>query len=321
MYIYISNLILTNQKMEDNPTTYIHNNGINEDTIVNKDYFNQINNQQILTCCICDELLNDPLMCSKCQTSFCKHCINSWLSKSKICPMQCQNSQYVEVSKVLKSIMDGLIIKCELCGEQTTLFKYPKHSQTCSKPKCFNCGSEVNNLNTLKIRLEKENEKKKLGMFGNKIVNIIKLPNEVKDYIVFHIYITNESYQGFLYVNVDKNKYIEPTQYRPNASFFKIIFRNGKKNLMVYVNEQNTWLYVGLGHDKAIRATSYENKMCNVDINIEERCIKDCVKNKEQERLTCRKTNKRFYFCEKTDEYQQCDIDFHFLGRYSLYDI
>ena len=237
--------------------------------------------------------------------------------------MQCRDSQYIEVSKVLKSIMDGLIIKCELCGQQTTLFKYPKHSQTCSKPKCFNCGSEVNNLSTLKIRLVKENEKKKLGMFGKKIVKAIELPNEVKDYIVFHLFVTTGNYQGFLYVNMDKDKYIELTQYRPNASFFKIIFRNGKKNLMVYSNDNDNkvWLYVGLGHDKALRATSHESKMCNVDINLEEGCIKDCVKNKDQKRLTCRKTNKRFYFCEKTDEYQQCDVDFHFLGRYSLYDI
>ena len=297
-------------------TTYMHDNGINEETIVNSDYYNQLNKEQILICCICDELLNDPLMCSQCQTSFCKRCINSWLVKSKMCPMQCQNSQYVEVSKVLKSIMDGLIIKCELCGQQTTLFKYPKHSQTCSHLKCFNCGSETANPNTLKIRPEKANEKKELGMVGKKIASVIKLPNEVKNCIVFHLFITIGNYQGFLYVDTDKDKYIELTQYRPHANVFKIIFKNGTKNLMVYVNDKG-WLYVGLGFDKALRATVHEHKMCNVAINIGERYIKNYVNKKAGERLSFRKTNRRLYFYEKTDEYQRCDVDFHFLGRYS----
>lgn len=167
-----------------------HDNGISEEYIINKDYFNLIKNQQLLTCCICTKLLNEPLMCSSCQISCCKLCIDSWLLKSNVCPMQCQEYTYIEVSKVLKSIMDELKIKCNICGNETTLLKYPEHIKKCKNVKCFNCGSEVN-LPQMKIHSKRKKDMKFMK-------DPIQLPKNVENYLVFHLYIITNDYKGFL---------------------------------------------------------------------------------------------------------------------------
>ena len=96
-----------------------------------------------LTCQICEEIIFDPIECSKCQNIFCKECLEFWLKKKEICPLNCPGIfQPKQVHKLVKKSLLNLKYKCENfefgCKETPTYVNLIEHEKCCifSKQKC-----------------------------------------------------------------------------------------------------------------------------------------------------------------------------------------
>lgn len=64
-----------------------------------------------LICSICQEVLEDPMECSECQTNFCSACIALWMTKSKICPNRC-DLKLQRSHRFVRSELEKLQIYC-----------------------------------------------------------------------------------------------------------------------------------------------------------------------------------------------------------------
>ncbi len=78
--------------------------------VINDDFFNSVKDE--VTCSICMDIKIDPVMCSKCQNSFCDKCIKEWKKKSAQCPMKCDSPSYFK-SRVTKNLVYKLKFKCK----------------------------------------------------------------------------------------------------------------------------------------------------------------------------------------------------------------
>lgn len=119
----------------------------NLDLIQNIDFFHKFDNN--LICSICLGFLIDPLECSKCQSNYCKNCLNGWSGR---CPKKCGFRNYVKVHKMTAQALDELKIKCLRCSKYINYSKYVDHiEKTCEKLmiKCVNeeCQQEMEKIN------------------------------------------------------------------------------------------------------------------------------------------------------------------------------
>ena len=84
--------------------------GINEDFIENLGEFPE-NVLQSLECCICIELVKDPVECKGCQSIYCKECWDQLKIAGKGCVMRC-TSNVDKANKFLFDILKRLKLKC-----------------------------------------------------------------------------------------------------------------------------------------------------------------------------------------------------------------
>jgi len=179
--------------------------GISESLIENIIYYEQLKEQ--LTCNICYNLLNEPLMCSSCEVPFCKLCINSWTLNNTTCPSRCSSNSYVDIPRLFKQILEGLKLKCKY-GCTVSLLNYSQHKSLCElKNKevvCWNCQKVTLKQSELLLKEEdyknliKKNEEviiieknikekneeriNKLELENNRLSNrVIELENELKN--------------------------------------------------------------------------------------------------------------------------------------------
>ena len=80
------------------------------DYIIKDDFFNSVKEE--VTCSICLDIKIDPLMCTKCQNSYCSKCIKNWQSKSGLCPYQCESPKY-SIARVVKNLVSKLNFRCK----------------------------------------------------------------------------------------------------------------------------------------------------------------------------------------------------------------
>ncbi len=119
---------------------------LDESLVINKDYFEPLKDQ--LFCQICLGLLNNPVMCTFCETPYCSRCINQWKTKKNTCPSRCKKIVLKEVPRLFKNMLDGLKLKCKN-GCEVSLLDYNNHIQHCEgikkdkEVKCWNCSSLV----------------------------------------------------------------------------------------------------------------------------------------------------------------------------------
>jgi len=111
---------------------------IDESLIENKEYFNHVKDD--ITCAICLGILNEPLLCKKCETPFCKVCINKWKEKNESCPNRCSTIILVEVHRLLKNTLDKIKLNLP-CGCYLSLLNYNTHITPCTleKETCMSC--------------------------------------------------------------------------------------------------------------------------------------------------------------------------------------
>ena len=102
---------------------------INEGTVVDNEIY-QLFKESVI-CPICTNILIEPVMCMKCQNSYCKRCSEDWSKKNDKCPNRCENPNY-QRSLEKNNILSKLKFKCENCGEQIFYDKVEKHTNECT---------------------------------------------------------------------------------------------------------------------------------------------------------------------------------------------
>jgi len=136
---------------------------ISEDQIINKEIFKGFEDE--ITCSICLKLLRDPTSCSKCETCFCKTCIEEWMKKNNSCTLKCTPLELKDINISQRKILNKINIKC-LNGCSVPLLDYYNHIKTCSLEKnkevtCWNC-SKVCKESEIKMSLSDVEELKQL---------------------------------------------------------------------------------------------------------------------------------------------------------------
>ena len=68
---------------------------------------------QDILCCICFDIVRQPVVCGSCQNIFCSICLNDWLSKPRTsCPMRCETFIQGECTEHLLERLNELQVKC-----------------------------------------------------------------------------------------------------------------------------------------------------------------------------------------------------------------
>ena len=149
---------------------------IDESMIKNLSDYNLIKDEII--CEICQGILIKPKQCEICESIFCEKCINSWLTKNKSCPKRCDKFIMRDCPKLMKKILDKLIIQCPLCKNEFNydFFVY-KHYNICVEekkmvkcPLCANCQIKYKTLIEYNNKLKEEKNEilKELEKYKNK---------------------------------------------------------------------------------------------------------------------------------------------------------
>ena len=131
--------------------------GINEDFIENIGEFPE-NVLQSLECCICIELVKDPVECKECQSIYCKDCWEQLKIAGKGCVMRCQKQKVEKANKFVFDILQKIKLKCPICEEGG--LNYPKfllHYDCCVIAQKYGTSDELS-----RIEFEKNEEIEKL---------------------------------------------------------------------------------------------------------------------------------------------------------------
>ena len=78
--------------------------------VIKNDFYNSI--EEEITCSICRNIKVNPVMCTKCQNSFCNNCIEEWKKKSHLCPFKCIYPDYTNC-RLVKNLLSKLTFKCK----------------------------------------------------------------------------------------------------------------------------------------------------------------------------------------------------------------
>ena len=93
--------------------------------VIQDEFFQSIKEE--ITCTICLDIKIDPMMCTKCQNSYCASCIKNWEKKSPLCPMKCESPSYT-IARVVKNLICKLNFKCKNgCNEIIPFEKIKSH--------------------------------------------------------------------------------------------------------------------------------------------------------------------------------------------------
>ncbi len=100
--------------------------------VIKDEFFKSIEDE--ITCSICSGIKQNPIMCIKCQNSFCSNCIDDWKKKSNECPFKCPNPEYT-LCRIVKNLLSKLNFKCKNdCGEIIPFDKLNSHYESdCKK--------------------------------------------------------------------------------------------------------------------------------------------------------------------------------------------
>ena len=96
-----------------------------EEYVIKDEFYKSIADE--ITCSICSSIKQNPMMCSKCQNSFCSTCCEDWKKKSKECPFKCNDPEYV-FCRIVNNLLSKLNFKCKNnCGEIIPYEKLNSH--------------------------------------------------------------------------------------------------------------------------------------------------------------------------------------------------
>jgi len=128
---FISNTINLNYSTKlDNTSKQDFSKFLDESSVDNKDFFNQI--KEDITCLICHGLIWNPLICTNCEIAYCSECISKWKLINSQCLTRCSNNSIIlkPIGRILKNLLDKVIINCQN-GCKISLLQYPTHILPC----------------------------------------------------------------------------------------------------------------------------------------------------------------------------------------------
>ena len=103
-----------------------------------------------LTCGICQDIFDEPVVTLCCRQTYCKSCINQWLSNNNTCPNDRQNltvNMLAQPPRLVLNILNKLQVKCEnygsVCDYILALEQMKEHTKTCNT--CGGC-KELNKV-------------------------------------------------------------------------------------------------------------------------------------------------------------------------------
>ena len=146
-------------------STYI---SLDPESIKNVDFYNSISD--IIKCSICHNILLMPVTCNSCENHFCKNCVSNWVKVNKsdtACPFKCSKNEFKSSQRVVTSLLDKLIFKCNCNSESfkdakdEVLYSYTDFIKHISKD-CKNfeieciCNGKIKYLNFCKSNLFSE---------------------------------------------------------------------------------------------------------------------------------------------------------------------
>ncbi len=108
-----------------------------------------VNNDKLsptLQCCICLDLVMEPIECKNCNKLFCKECIETWLKKSNECPNKHLFSKKIGLDDWIKPALDRIFIKCPFqhCNNSYAYSQWKNHTKKCnSKNKGFKSAGDT----------------------------------------------------------------------------------------------------------------------------------------------------------------------------------
>ena len=141
---------------------------ININNIIENDIFKLFKDS--VTCPLCHNILINPIMCMKCDGTFCKKCIDDWEKKNLKCPNNCNEPNYQQNS-IKNDILYKLKFKCEECEEEIYYNEMKNHIDKCTHKKDL---SQIYIKNNRGMKRLNPNEVEILKKKGNKIIFITR---------------------------------------------------------------------------------------------------------------------------------------------------
>lgn len=174
--------------------------GISEDQIENYQEYQEI--LKSLNCCICLDIVKNPVECSTCESLYCDECWNLMKISGKKCVINC-TTPVIKANSFVYNILDKLIIRCDYCGKGGISYsKYIKHSESCSMLKKYGTVDELS-----KILQEKT---KKIASLKKELDDIKNNNLEAKSYVIISPRLTKEQLrQKYITVNLNLNQKME----------------------------------------------------------------------------------------------------------------
>ena len=108
---------------------------INTNTIVEDEIYNLFKDSVI--CPICKNILINPVLCLKCQDSFCQKCIDDKSKNNEECLNKCSEPSF-QKSMGKNDILSKLKFNCQKCGGEYYYHEITKHNETCNSIKPSN---------------------------------------------------------------------------------------------------------------------------------------------------------------------------------------
>ena len=153
--------------------------GINEDQIENFSEYEEILNS--LNCCICLDIVKNPVECSKCQSLYCAECWKSMEIAGKDCVLHCK-VPIVKANKFVFQILDKLKIRCNNCNQGGISYsKFLIHDNVCLFLSTYGGVVELTKIVDEKNR-QIEHLQKKISDIKHNDLTVQSMIQEVKEY-------------------------------------------------------------------------------------------------------------------------------------------
>ena len=130
---------------------------INNETIVKDTIYNLFKDSVI--CGLCNNIFINPIMCMKCQNSYCQKCLDK---NNKVCPNNCNEPNFNKcLSKI--DILSKLKFKCKKCGIEYLYHEIKNHSDSCNSSNIPSSIEEKKEPKLKKISVDEIDQIKKKG--------------------------------------------------------------------------------------------------------------------------------------------------------------
>ena len=126
-------------------------NYINKDTIVQNEIYKLF--ESSVLCPLCKNIYINPVICIKCQNSYCKKCIDNWSKNEKTCPNKCEAPEYNNCL-TKNEILSKMKFNCVGCDEEIKYDEAEKHHNSCCPNKT---NADMNKKKNQKEKIKKLN--------------------------------------------------------------------------------------------------------------------------------------------------------------------